>query len=222
MTRAKGKKVLQGLVSNVSPVLNYRGVKVVVPRCQIPKLVLGKTEYTTGPCQQAVKDDRSLKYTWYKTCTHGPELDEDGNTIPEELRPYYETNIVVDRKPIVEAGAVKGWDETTRYQTKLRIRDIAWSRGIMGGFSVRAQILQGAMDPAEFDIAQFCEMHGCMVNDPKRVKKYNNGYFCSDKHAKLVKASETGLTLHMPIHGAQTDMERTSDVYQEEMSKIDV
>lgn len=200
MTRAKGKQLLS-LSSQVKDTAAFRGVKLVMPECHVPvqQNFQGHvfTEFTTGPCQMAVKDDPALAFTWFKTCTHGPEMDSQGAPIPEEMRCYYEVAMTSERKPkIVEGGAVAEWQDVTRYEVRPRIRDVAWNERLMSGFAVRYSQQRGAKPIEDFDIAPFCEMYGC--NRQKSLKQFKNGLFCSPTHAKMVKATESGMILFLP------------------------
>lgn len=198
-TTIEGKK-LKGLTSRPKD-HGLHGIKLVVPKCQVPIVVHGRTEWTSGPCTSLP----TRKRDWYKTCPHGPEFvleeQEDGTKtktpIPEELRPYYETKIYIQKTPILdENGNIKEWEETTKYDAILRIEERADDIRIRSGRAVRITLAQGAKWPAEFGIAPFCELHGCFSQD---LTKFRNGLYCSDLHAAFVYARQTGVML--PLGG---------------------
>ena len=172
---------------------NLRARKVAKPECHVPVEIWGKTEYTTGPCQQAAAHDTALRYTWYLTCTHGPVQDAEGNPIPEHLRSYYEEGQVIEKKPITNSeGVIERWEERTRNTTQLRIGQVVLSDHTGGRESVQEMIRKGIKDVSEFGIAPFCEYYNCYRQD---VRQFSNGTFCSPYHAKMVKARETGVIL---------------------------
>jgi len=199
MTKTKvkpGEGKMLGLIGR-SLEQGLRGIKMIVPKCQVPVVVHGKTEYTTGPCQQAVKDQPELARSWFKNCPHGPDRDEEGNEIPPELRPYYEMNIEKKSIPVVgEQGEIKEWEETQHIRVRLRIQDVALSPNIMGGRAVKVQRVRGGKFPQDFGVAPFCQNYGCQRQD---VRRFANGLFCTDNHAAFVYARETGAMI--PIGG---------------------
>jgi len=177
-----------------------RGRKMVAPSCQVPVVVHGKTEWTTGPCQQQVKESPTLRYSWFKTCPHGPEFDEHGQAIPEERRPYYETDIYEKRTPVLgPRGEIKEWKQTEHYSARLRVVDVALAETIMSGRAVNYRLARGALPVSDFGLAPFCEAYGCMR---QKTQQFKNGRFCSALHAKFVKARETGTMV--PVGGFDT------------------
>ena len=231
MTRAKGRKFPQE--SHTKSTLPYRGVKCVIPECHV--LVNQNfhntvfQEYTTGPCQQAVKDNPRLRYAWYKTCTHGPEQFEDGTPIPEHERPYYDVAIKTVQKPYFEDGVYKGMKDEVEYKIAPRIRDIAWNTKMFQGQSITRIQGMGGRSLESFDIAPFCELKGCweqgyLEQDGTRaeeLKQFKNGIFCSELHAKLVKATESRIFLHLPWD-SRTDNPISTERRQEQLAAIDV
>ena len=201
--------------------LAFRGRKVVKPECRVPVEIWGKTEYTTGPCQQAAAFDTGLRYTWYLTCTHGPTHDSDGNEIPEHLRPYYEENIKVEKKPVPDANGVIKWEERFVNTSALRIVPLAISEHTGGRASVEEMIRKGVKDVSEFGIAPFCELYSCYRQD---VREYPlaRGLFCSDYHAKIVKARETGVILALGGFDSAWPIPVSSRKRAEQLAAIDV
>ena len=187
-----GSKLPESL-SRGNPNAAYRAVTFVQPECHVPVAVQGKTEYSTGPCQQAAAHDMSVPYTWYKTCTHGPQQQSDGTPLPPDLRPYYEVNLLIERTPVLQDGIVKEWRETPRYDVRLRLRQLTLPSLEEAGERMRAAMAKGSKFPEEFGITeQFCEYKDCWRTT---TKKYRNGVFCGSYHAKLVKARETKVFL---------------------------
>lgn len=218
-----GKKL--GIVGR-STDQGLRGVVVAVAECAMPTVVHGRTEYTTGPCQQAVKDNPSLARTWFKTCTHGPEFVLETNAegrkvrvaIPPNLRPYYETAVHIKRTPILnEDGTIKEWEETTVYDAKLRLKYVAVDTTINSGRSLKRVLARGAKLATEFNIAPFCENHGCFRQD---VKRYRNGLYCSDNHAAFVYARATATFVPLGGFDQSWPMATSSMKRQEVLAKL--
>lgn len=189
MTRAKGRRLNLPSRGGTS---GLRERKIVYPECRVPVGIQGKTEYTTGPCQQAVKQDPSLAVTWFKSCTHGPEMLADGSPIDEHMRPYYDVVIRIERTPVVEEGVIKEWREVSKYDAEERLTGVVVHDVAMSGKALQFRAERGAKDPSEFGLDPFCEYRGCWRQD---IKQFSNGMFCSELHAKLVKARETGVML---------------------------
>ena len=191
MTRAKGKK-LYPETSHVKNTLLVRGVKMVKPFCMVLSSQNFRDkvyqEYTTGPCQMNVKDDPGTRYSWFKTCTHGPDKFEDGTDIPEGLRPYYEAVISTSTEPVVEDGVIVNYKNITTYKVVPRIVDVAWHPNIEGGGGHYKAQREGARSLESFDIAPYCEMKGCKRQD---VTQFRNGLFCSKMHAQQIKLTES-------------------------------
>jgi hypothetical protein len=172
-----------------------RAVKIVKPECHVATQMMGKTEYTTGPCQVAAATDRAKQYNWWKKCTHGPQYDQEGKAIKEDLRPYYEGGIVVERKPVInQDGVIESWEETPTWKVHLRLTQVVVDPVAMSGQGLQYQLSRGAKLAKEFGYDNFCEFYNCWRRD---TQKFKNGTFCSEFHAKLVKANETGVILPM-------------------------
>ena len=171
---------------------HMRSAKIVVPRCQVPEQKRGSTEYTTGPCQQRVKDDVSLLRTWFKTCTHGPKQDVGGKEIPPQLRPYFEGYIVHEKVPVIEAGIVKEWEDVARYAAKLRLTQVVVDRRAHSGQQLGRALVMGALPAVDFGLGPYCEDNNCYRKD---VERFKNGLFCARYHAARVKIRETGVAL---------------------------
>ena len=218
MTRAAGKKLLN-LPSRSTAAGNMRSVKIVKPACQVPVSVQGRTEYTTGPCQQAVKQDPVLEFCWFKTCTHGPEQDSEGNPIPPELRPYYSLDIRMERTPVVQEGVIVEWKEKPLYDVTLRVDEAVKHPMVDSGNQLKRELERGAKLVSEFGIAPFCEHLGCYRQD---IRKFLNGMFCSENHARMVKARETGVLLPLAGFDATWQRQTSTEKRAEVLAQIEV
>lgn len=217
MSRAKGK--LPQFTSAAKDIGAFRAIKLAKPECREAVETLGKTEYTTGPCQQAVAHQRRLAFSWYKTCTHGPLKDGDGNEIEENLRPYYEEKLILKKTPIEnEDGVITDWQERMVNETTLRVVDVALSNHTGGPEAIRTLMRKGLRPLKDFDFdEQYCEHYGCFRTE---TKKFTNGYFCSREHAVMVKARETGMILAVPLDIDWTG--RAIQARQQQLASLDV
>ncbi len=187
----KGKKIPIPL-SHQKDAWAGRGIKVVQPSCaiQITYDVGGKIvmDQTTGPHQQAVLNNPSLEFTWFKSCEHGPDVDGDGEFIEPHLRPYYEGYEVIRSVPEVgPGGAIKAHREERTWIVNPRLVEATVDKAIMSRDGLKYKLARGAKRVEEFGYAPFCEMRGCWIQD---LWQYKNGKFCSDSHAQLVFAAE--------------------------------
>ncbi len=196
-----------------------RSVKVVKPECHVPVQTLNTTQFTTGPCQQAVAHNPAKAHTWYLTCKHGPKVDSQGQPIPENMRCYYEQNIRKEETPIVgDDGIITGWDTSPRWEANLRIHQVALSNHTGGLAAYEEMLRKGCKPIADFGVAPFCEYYNCFEQD--NLTKFKNGLFCSSNHARMVKARETSTVLCKPLPTENTGL--GVQRRREQMQAIDV
>lgn len=203
-----------------------RTVVMVAAACQIPVAVkegnIMGTEYTTGPCQMAVRRNKNLEFSWFKTCDHGPERDQKGREIPVRLRPYLEGNIVVDRRPhITESGVVDGWDETPKWVVRARLQKVVVDKVNMSGEAMRYHLERGWLRGSAFGINDVCQMMDCWAKGS--FIPFARGVFCSVGHARLVVANERGIILPASaMFSVETDWPRqpNADTWAERLAPI--
>jgi hypothetical protein len=177
-----------------------RGRKMVQPACMV---VDERGQPTTGPCQQAISGvSDQWAANWFLHCDHGDEA------IPQKDRPYYEVSyefreteeyLPDENGDLVATGKV---ERKKIKHLKPRYTQVAVGKGSMSGQQYTYAVERGFRPLSDFNTAPMCDYWNCWSQD---VQRFQNGIFCSDMHARLIKAVETGVVLAIPWEGMSAE-----------------
>lgn len=171
-------------------------VKMLAPRCDT--------------CADAVGGKNALQNGWWTTCEHDPYVSFRDR---EVRQPVYEdlddgTKRLKGTETILVPEAVPNWVQITH------------SRGTNYGKGVEKALRRGCIYPQQLrsplwpnGIKRRCQFRDCYAEN---VKKYNQGWFCSEREAKLVRVHEKAITLE--VGGITPDSEEKRAKQLEEVA----
>lgn len=153
-------------------------------------------------CADRVGGKNALQHGWWTTCDHDPYVSFRDR---EVTQPVYEdladgTKRLMGTETILVPEAVPNW------------RQVTHGKGTKYGKGVEEALRNGWIFPQQLrsplwpeGIKRRCQFRDCFGEN---VKKYNQGWFCSSREAKLVRVAEKGVTLEIGGISPDSDEKR--------------
>lgn len=164
----------------VSERSNIRMKKLAAPRCPVSTKTSPYYQADEMTCQHEMANYPG----WWKVC------EKRGH------EPYFTITRTIKKEPVLAedgSGLITGYREVQHEKRKLNINQVPiGTRFASGRAEAITKGLKGRKELKEFGYNDLCEYRNCEL-DAKVKSKY--GFFCSDRHARLIGADVEAIML---------------------------